>query len=129
MHAFTNIYEVPIWVVGHLWRSLHSTVTNVRYSKGCVLYEGERITCSVSPIRSSSPPMVIWSYYTTLLSNHIGPNSKYVAPFALRTRRQMRKMGEGNRFYWSTPSIYLDPPGDRQFVPGNFWGAELLLQS
>lgn len=45
MHAFTNIYEVPIWVVGHLWRSLHSTVTNVRYAKGCVFYEGERIIC------------------------------------------------------------------------------------
>ena len=43
--AFTNTYEVTISVVIHRWRSLHPNVTNMRYSKGRVPYEGEYIVC------------------------------------------------------------------------------------
>ena len=49
--------------------------------------------------------------------------------FVLVTRRQMREMGEGNRFCGPASSFYFDLPGDRQFAYGHFWETELLLQS
>lgn len=125
-------YEMAISLVGHLWRSLHPNVTNVRYFKGCVPYEGECIVCYFMwdlAIKSSSLLKMISSYYKTLLSNRVGSICNYVPPFVLVTQRQMREMGEGNRFFWPTSLFYFYPSVERQFVLGNFWETDLLLSS
>ena len=77
----------------------------MRYFKGCVPYEGECIVCYFMwdlAIKSSSLLKMISSYYKTLLSNRVGSICSYVPPFVLVTQRQMREMGEGNRFFWPT---------------------------
>ena len=62
------------------------------------------------------PIKVISSYYTTVLSHHIDFISKYVPPFVLVTRMQMREMRQENRFFLLSSSFYFDTPGDRQFA-------------
>ena len=129
MIAVTNIYEVSISVVGHLQRLLHRNVTNVRYYKGCLSYEGECIAFCSLWVLSSSPVKMISSYYTTPFSDHIGPICKCLPSFVLVTQRQMREMGDRNRFCWPTSSFYFDQHGEWQFVLGNFLKTEILLQS
>ena len=46
LSALTSIYDMPVAVLGHLWRSLHHIVS---YSKGCVLDEDKFILYSASP--------------------------------------------------------------------------------
>ena len=85
-----------------LWRRMH-----------CILF-------CVSHIRCSSSLKVISSYYATLPSNHIGYVCKYVPSFVQMTRRQMREIGERNRFCSPTSSFYFDPPGTDHFSLGLF---------
>lgn len=71
----------------------------------------------------------ISSYYTTVLSNFIGP---YPYAFALILvcfvlQRQMRGMGKNNSFCHSTLSFTFDLPGARQSALGKFWKTELAL--
>ena len=53
-------------------------------------------------------------------SNHIGYVCKYVPSFVQMTRRQMREIGERNRFCSPTSSFYFDPPGTDHFSLGLF---------
>ena len=95
-------YEMAISLVGHLWRSLHPNVTNVRYFQGYVPYEGECIVCYFMwdlAIKSLSPLKMISSYYKSLLSNRVGSICNYVPPFVLVTQRQMREMGREIDFF------------------------------
>ena len=147
--AFINsdliwIYSIKVWLLSHiymkyLFQSL--VIGEGHYILMRLMWDILRVTCPmkanashrmlfcVSHIRSSSTLKVISSYYTTLLSNHFGSICKYIPLFILVTRRQMREMGEGNKFCWQTSSFYFDLPRDKQFLLGNFWEAALLLQS
>ena len=71
----------------------------------------------------------ISSYYTTVLSNFIGP---YPYTFVLILvcfvpQRQMRGMGKNNWFCHVILSFTFVLPGARQSVLGKFWKTELAL--
>ena len=76
----------------------------------------------------SKLPKALSSHHASLLSKCVGPIRKNLPPFTFAPRIQTRRMREGNRSCCPTPWSVFDLPGDRQFVLGKVWKAQLVLQ-
>ena len=85
---------MPIAMCGHLLRSLHHIV---KYSKFDVPYKGKYIVYCVEKYVSVPSEGYFILLCNSTFKKHC-PIRKYVPPFTLLTRRQTKKMGEGNRF-------------------------------
>lgn len=61
-------------------------------------------------------------------SNCVEPIRTHLPPIIFALQRQIKGMGEGNRFCCLIPQITFELPGNRQFVLYKFWKVEFLLK-
>ena len=78
-----------------------------------------RIHLRLEAHKAFKPSKAILSYYTTLLSNFLGYVLKCLPPFVFVLQRQMKRIGEGNRFCHLTLSFTIDLLADKKFVFGS----------
>ena len=113
----------------HLTRALKALrPTRHLRNEGTRALEGRLCTGGTWGTLFSKLPKALSSHHASLLSKCVGPIRKNLPPFTFAPRIQTRRMREGNRFCCPTPWSVFDLPGDRQFVLGKVWKAELVLQ-